>query len=103
MEIEKEFLDNIANDYGISKNMVGRIDRIISDVLTDYDIELMSEEYLDLLEYCCMNVSSSKLYSMSSYRKQSVREAVFTTIMLFSIENNWDVEILPTVKQRKRV
>ena len=103
MNFEREFLKNMSNDYGISRRMISNIDKIIASILVDYGIELEEDEYLSLFEQCCMNVSSSNFKDASVCRKQSVNEAIVNTMILFSRENNWMVEILPFVRKRKRV
>ena len=59
MNFEREFLENMSNDYGISRRMISNIDKIVASILVDYGIELEEDEYLSLFEQCCMNVSSS--------------------------------------------
>lgn len=100
MNFEREFLGDMNNDYGISRRMISKIDKIVTSILVDYGIELEEEEYLSLLEQCCMNVSSSNSKDASICRKQSINEAIVNTMILFSKENNWMVEVLPIVKKK---
>ena len=48
-----------------------------------------------------MNVSSSNSKDASICRKQSINEAIVNTMILFSKENNWMVEVLPIVKKKE--
>jgi len=100
MNFEREFLGDMNNDYGISRRMISKIDKIVTSILVDYGIELEEEEYLSLFEQCCMNVSSSNSKDASICSKQSINEAIVNTMILFSKENNWMVEVLPIVKKK---
>ena len=100
MNFEREFLWDMNNDYGISRRMISKIDKIVTSILVDYGIELEEEEYLSLFEQCCMNVSSSNSKDASICSKQSINEAIVNTMILFSKENNWMVEVLPIVKKK---
>ena len=100
MNFEREFLGDMNNDYGISRRMISKIDKIVTSILVDYGIELEEEEYLSLFEQCCMNVSSSSSKDASICSKQSINEAIVNTMILFSKENNWMVEVIPIVKKK---
>lgn len=100
MNFEREFFGDMNNDYGISRRMISKIDKIVTSILVDYGIELEEEEYLSLFEQCCMNVSSSNSKDASICSKQSINEAIVNTMILFSKENNWMVEVLPIVKKK---
>ena len=45
MNFEREFLENMSNDYGISRRMISNIDKIVASILVDYGIELEEDEY----------------------------------------------------------
>lgn len=101
MNFESEFLEDMNNDYGISRRTISKIAKIVSSILALYDVCLDEEEYLNLLEQCCMNVSSSNSKDASTCRRQGIRDAIVNTMILFSRENNWMVEVLPVVKKKR--
>lgn len=103
MQLSDNFKKEMNNEYDLSMRAVGRINNILSSILVDYNIFLTDDEYMTLLEECCMHCSTyAGIEHHSEKTAPTLAESITGVLVTHSKENNWDIYIKPYSYESKK-